>query len=279
MSPLLLIAAVQSQDRVRSVVGDLRIEPAFHSKVLGNDRPIRVWLPPSYGSSPSRRYPVLYMHDGQNVFDGMTSYLPNIEWRVDETGTALMQSRLVDELIIVGIDNAGMARADEYLPTRLKRDDGGAWGGNADKYLRFVTDEVMPWVDKTYRTKKGPANTGLCGSSFGGVVTLYMGLQRPDVFGRIAVVSPSLWWDDQLMTKRVAELPKKLPLRIWIDMGTKEGADSVDQLKRMEGTLQKKGWTLGKDLACYVDTGAVHNEDAWAKRMGMILEFLFPAKG
>ncbi|RYG49092.1 alpha/beta hydrolase, partial [bacterium] len=163
-----------SDARVSSVVGDLRIERKFVSKILGNERDLRVWLPPGYEKEPRRRFPVTYLHDGQNVFDGMTSFIPNQEWRADETVKALSDAGLLPPMILVGIDNAGAARGDEYLPTRKE------YGGKADLYGRFLLEEVMPFVDKTYRTKKGPRETALVGSSFGGVITAYLGLRHPE---------------------------------------------------------------------------------------------------
>lgn len=264
------------QERVASVVGDLRLTENFESKILGNSRTLRVWLPPEYDANPARSYSVLYMNDGQNLYDGRTSYIPNKEWRVDEAMTGLLGAKLVEPLIVVGVDNGQAQRANEYLPTETAQRDGSKWGGRADDYGRFLIGEVMPWVNKTYRTKTGPRHTGIAGSSFGGIVTLHLAMTRPDVFGKAAVVSPSLWWDGELMTKRAGALKSKLPVKFWIDMGTKEGQDSVRQLQALRDAFTTKGWKLGKDLAFYVDGGAVHNEDAWAGRLDSVLTFLFP---
>ncbi len=272
------LAEVNDQDQPRrtSITGDVRVHKAFESRVLGNSRTLVVYLPPGYEAESDRRYPVFYLHDGQNVFDGMTSYLPNKEWRADEAAEALIRGGLIEPLIIVGIENAGVDRANEYLPTRSRRGTGGdEMGGKADLYGRFLVEEVMPFVNRTYRTKTGARHTALGGSSFGGIVTLHLGLTRPRDFGRLAVVSPSLWWDGELMVKRVEGLEKKLPLKVWLDMGTAEGPTLVPLLERTFAAFQRHGWREGRDVAMYVDQGAVHNEDAWARRFGMILLYLF----
>jgi predicted alpha/beta superfamily hydrolase len=271
------LAQQSAEARTPSLTGDVRHHREFESKILGNKRDVVVYLPPQYESEPGRRYPVLYMHDGQNVFDGATSYLPNREWRADEAAEALIRAGMVEPLIIVGVANAGMARADEFLPTRAKRGD-VEMGGRADDYGRFLTEEVKPFIDRTYRTKPGAKDTGLCGSSFGGIVTLHLGLTRPDVFTRLGVVSPSLWWDDGVMVKRVEGLAKKPPVKVWLDMGGDEGPQAVPDLLRLREAMVAKGWREGRDLRVVVEPRAQHNEDAWARRMDLILLWLYPAR-
>ncbi len=268
----LAIAQDQPQRRVTKT-GTIVFHEAVESKVLNNKRRVWIYLPPGYAES-KERYPVLYMHDGQNVFSGDTSYLPNLEWRADEAAEALIKAKLIPPIVIVAIANAEVERANEFLPTRARMGSQEA-GGKADLYGKFITDELMPFVNKTYRTKTGPANTGLAGSSFGGIVTLHVGLTRPDVFGKLGVLSPSVWWDDRVMIKRVEALPKKLGSRIWMDMGTLEGPGAVTDARRLRDALTAKGWKEGVDLVYYEDGFAVHNEGAWASRIGMILLYLF----
>ncbi len=279
-SACLTIALAFPQQRVASLTGNIQKLPTFHSKILGNDRNIAVYLPPGYESG-NRHYPVLYMNDGQNVFDGMTSYLPNKEWRADESAQALIESRLIEPIIIVAIDNGGMERANEYLPTEAKFGSNKS-GGKADLYARVLIEEVMPLINEHYRTKKGPENTGLCGSSFGGIVTMHIGLKHPDVFGKLAVVSPSVWWDSRVILKEVSAITQKPKQRIWVDIGSREaGTNEKSNNQTTKDTedlvhlLGEKGWKLGKNLAYFVDKGAAHNEDAWAHRMPLILTFLF----
>ncbi len=273
-----------AQQRVSSLTGNIQHLKPFHSSVLNNDRNVAVYLPPDYEANKNRHYPVLYMNDGQNVFDGMTSFLPNKEWRADESAEALIAAKLIEPVIIVALDNAGMDRANEFLPTRVGTGN-RAGGGKADLYGRMLIEELIPYINKSYRTKTGPDNTGLCGSSFGGIVTMHLGLMHPEVFGKLGVVSPSVWWDNRVILKEVAKIERKSKQRIWIDIGSSEGGknekqnrEAVKDASDLFDELVKKGWRSGKEITFFVDKGAQHNEDAWAHRMPLILEFLFPAK-
>jgi predicted alpha/beta superfamily hydrolase len=274
MVPILVAMTLQSSQtppvRKSSLTGEIRIHREFPSKSFRNKRNVSVYLPPNYGGETKRRYSVLYMHDGQNVFDGMTSYIPNAEWRADEAAQALIESNAIEPVIIVAIDNAQADRANEFLPTRSRE-----MGGKAKDYGRFLVEEVMPFVYKTYRTKTGPSNTAIAGSSFGGVITACVGMQYPDVFGKLAILSPSVWWDNRVLLKMVAAMPKKTNQKIWIDIGTAEGSMAVRDTHELADTYTAKGWKLGKDLFVYVDRDAEHNERAWASRMGEILLTFF----
>jgi predicted alpha/beta superfamily hydrolase len=212
------------------------------------------------------------MHDGQNVFDGATSYIPNAEWRADEAAEALIRAKLIQPLIIVAIDNAQADRALEFLPTRVRD-----VGGNANGYGRFLVEEVMPMINDTYRTKRDGKSTGLCGSSFGGVVTACVGMQYPDRFGALVLVSPSVWWDNRVLLRMIERMPKKTSQRIWIDIGTEEGANAVRDTEALAEAYAAKGWRYGKDLWLVVESGAQHNEPSWARRMGEILMTFYRA--
>jgi predicted alpha/beta superfamily hydrolase len=274
MLSLLLTATLSvAQVRTHSLAGDVRHHDAFETKAIPGHRNLIVYLPPGYVTSKAR-YPVLYMNDGQNVMDGMTSFIPNQEWQADENAERLILAKEIQPIIIVGIDNGGAERGNEYLPTRAKF-GGQEMGGKADLYGKMLTDEIMPFIDKSYRTKTGPSSTTLLGSSFGGVISLYLGLKHPDVFGSVGVVSPSLWWDDRVMNRMADGLKGKLPLRIWLDMGTKEGYQGLVDARNLKRELIEKGWTLGKDLGYMEATGASHNETAWAARMEPILKFFY----
>jgi predicted alpha/beta superfamily hydrolase len=262
-----------------TLAGDVRLHKDFHSKILNNSRDIIVYLPPGYDAGSKRRYSVLYFHDGQNVFDGATSYIPGQEWRLDETAQTLIAARKIEPLIIVGLYNTGKDRVEEYTPVQ---DPKYKVGGKADLYGRMIVDEVKPFIDRTYRTLKDAMHTGLGGSSLGGLVSLYLGLKYPNVFGRLAVVSPSVFWGDKFIVHDVAALRRKPDERIWVDIGTREGRDEKEALETvtnarlLESSLIKKGWKLGKDLKYFEAQGAEHNERAWAARVGPMLEFLFP---
>ncbi len=262
-----------------TLTGDIRVHKGFHSKILNNDRDVIVYLPPGYDSEKTRRYPVFYMHDGQNLFDGATSFIPGQEWHVDETAESLIAAGQIEPLIIVGIYNTGKDRINEYTPAE---DAKYKMGGKADLYGRLLVEELKPFVDQTYRTQQGAEHTGLGGSSLGGLVSLYLGLKYSDVFGRLAVVSPSVWFADKQIVHYVEALQKKPDVRVWLDIGTKEGrtADEAQQTvagaRLLKDTLSNRGWKLGKDFQYIEADGAEHNERAWAARTEEVLKFLFP---
>jgi predicted alpha/beta superfamily hydrolase len=278
---IVLSSGIVAAQRAHTLTGDIRLHKDFQSKILNNDRDVIVYLPPGYDKNKQRHYSVLYLHDGQNLFDGATSFIPGQEWRVDEAAEILIASGKIEPLIIVGVYNTGKDRIDEYTPVAEPKYKAG---GKADLYGRLLVEELKPFIDKTYRTKKGAAHTGLGGSSLGGLVSMYLGLKYPNVFGRVAVVSPSVWWANNQIVHQVEALPKKPPLRIWLDIGTKEGGNAeeaqhtVDGARLLKNALVKKGWKLEKDLKYFEAQGAEHNERAWAARVEQILEFLFPRK-
>ncbi len=275
--PLSFLAAgiaFQTQ-RVSSLTGNIEKLVGFESKVLQNRRNLSVYLPPQYTADKSRRFPVLYMHDGQNIFDGSTSYIPNQEWRADEAAEALINAGLIEPIILVGIDNAGADRGNEYLPWKIKIGT-TEMGGRADLYGKMLTDELMPMINAKYRTKLGPSNTGLVGSSFGGVITSYLGVTRPDVFGKLGIVSPSVWVKERALLKAIQ--PTKSRQRIWIDMGTKEGEQSVADARALFDSYKAAGWREGKDVTLMIDGNAEHNELAWSHRVMSILTYLFGRK-
>jgi predicted alpha/beta superfamily hydrolase len=263
--------------RRHTLSGDVRLHPSFHSRFLLQDRNVIVYVPPGYKRSRDKRYPVLYMHDGQNLFDGATSFIPGKEWQVDETAQRLIKGRAIEPLIIVGIYNTGLDRVDEYTPTR---DEGRQMGGRANLYGRMIVEELKPFIDSNYRTLPDPEHTGLAGSSLGGLVTLHIGLRYATVFSKLAVLSPSAWWDDRVITREVLSLPEKLPLRIWLDVGTLEGKDgeALREVSLLRDALIEKGWELGFDLQYLEVEGGVHDEAAWAARVEPVLRYLFPRR-
>lgn len=275
-----LLGLTAAAQQPKTLTGEIRHHRKFHSKILNNERDVIIYLPPGYEVNTKKHYSVFYMHDGQNLFDGATSFIPGQEWRVDETAQAMIQAGKIQPLIIVGIYNAGSERVNEYTPVQDLKYKAG---GKADLYGRFIVEELKPFIDKSYRTKKGASHAGVGGSSLGGLVSLYLGLRYPKVFSRIAVVSPSVWWADGQIVRYVAEQPKR-PLRIWLDIGTKEGRDAqeaqrtVDSTRILKEALIKKGWKLGTDLKYMEAETAEHNERAWAARVEHILAFLFPRK-
>ncbi len=276
---LILCGAAIAQ-QPHTLTGDIRVHKNFHSKILDNDRDVLVYLPPGYDATKNRRYSILYLHDGQNLFDGATSFIPGQEWRIDETAQALIAAAKIEPLIIVGVYN-NKDRINEYTPAA---DVKYKVGGKADLYGRMLVEELKPFIDAQYRTKKDGRHTGLGGSSLGGLASLYLALKYPNVFGRVAVVSPSVWFANKQIVRYVEALPKKQAVRIWMDVGTKEGStaeeaqQTVDGARLLKETLVKKGWKVGKDFNYLEAAGATHNEGAWAARVESILTFLFPRK-
>ena len=262
--------------QVHTLTGAVEEHPEFQSAILGSTRRVWVYLPPQYAREPERRFPVLYMQDGQNVFDGATAFLAGKEWQVDETVERLSREGRIQPVIAVAVDNGGPRRTFEYTPTR---DDRAKDGGGADLYDRMLVEEVKPWVDRTYRTLLDPEHTGIAGSSLGALAALDVGLKHPDVFGRIAALSTSVWWDGRWIVRFVNALPSRPATRIWTDIGTAEGEDAVPDARALRDALLARGWREGFDLRYVEAEGAVHNETAWARRMPDVLVFLFPPAG
>jgi predicted alpha/beta superfamily hydrolase len=252
----------------------LRRHEQFHSAFLEHDRDVLVWLPPGYDGSTDLRYPVLYMHDGQNLFESETSFQGD-HWRVAETATELIEAGRIEPLIIVGIYNTGEARIDEYTPTGDKR----LGGGQADDYGRMIIEELKPLIDRAYRTKPDAASTGVGGSSLGGLVSLHLGFTHPAVFTKIAALSPSVWWGRKTILKTIREARSKPPIRLWVDMGTAEGRKGLDDARLLKAALVGLGFTPDIDLRYAEYEGATHSEQAWSERVGPMLEWLFPAAG
>lgn len=244
----------------------------FQSAHLPDARDVVVYLPPGYEDEPARRFPVLYLHDGQNLFDGDEAYVPGESWRVGERADALVRAGRIDPLIIVGVHHAGAKRITEYTPTDTKR----LGGGQADSYGRLLVEELKPFIDRTYRTNAAAEHTGLGGSSLGGLVSLHLGLRHPDVFRRLAVMSPSVWWDRRVILREVRDATPRPPLRIWLDIGTAEGRKALQDVRLLRAALVKAGWTEGRDLAYFEHPGGQHAESAWAARVGDVLAWLFP---
>ncbi len=251
----------------------LIVFPKFHSRFLLADRDITVYVPPGYESS-GRRYPVLYMHDGQNLFDPGTSYIRGRIWNIHGTADRLIAAGEIEPLIVVGIANTGKHRLAEYTPTENYK----LGGGEADLYGHLIIEELKPMIDSAYRTLADADNTGMAGSSLGGLVTLYLGLLRPDVFHKLAVLSPSVWWDHKIILSFVKDASPKPPVKIWLDAGTKEGTRTLRDANLLHKLLKEQGWHDGDDLEYFQAVGGEHDEASWAMRVEPFLKFLFPPK-
>ena len=270
-------SSATSVGKQSSVTGDLRVHE-FASRVFRNTRKLRMWLPPRYDAAENktRRYPVLYLNDGQNLFDRATAYA-GVEWQADETADRLIRQEEIPPLVIVGIDNAQNDRMKEYIPYRSLQPR-ILWPRGRD-YPEFLIGEVMPFVRQKYRVASGPENIGLGGSSLGALISLHTVLERPEVFGRLLLESPSL----QISHRRVLKCSRffeQWPDKIFLAIGTRESGredkdrQSVEDVRELERTLRRSGLD-DKRLRVRIDEGATHSEGEWAKRFPQALAFLF----
>jgi predicted alpha/beta superfamily hydrolase len=258
-----------------TLTGDIRFVKNFHSRFLAQDRDIVIYLPPGYDKNPSRRYPVLYMQDGQNLFDAATSFFPGLERHFDERAQELIAEQEIRPLIIVGVYSTGLNRVNEYTPTKAA---GANKGGEADLYGRMLVEEIKPFIDSQYRTLPSKASTGLGGSSLGGLLTVYLGLKYRDTFSKLAVTSPACHWDDEMIVRYVQSLPRKSDQRIWLSVGTGEPDLFLSGTRSLRRALIAKGWKEGLDLGYAEASGTEHKAGAWTPGVDRLLEFLFPPK-
>src|SRR5215468_4909246 len=263
--------------RVEAATGDLRLHE-FRSRFFRHTRFLRVWLPPGYDADENlnKRYPVLYLNDGQNLFEPSISFT-GVEWQVDETAERLIREGQIPPMIVVGIDNAGKDCLREYMsyrslnPTMLRV--------QGSRYPNFLIKEVMPFVAEMYRIASGPENTGLGGSSLGSLISLYTAASHPGWFGRLLLESPSLWASNRQMIKE-SRAVKQWPQRIFLAAGTAEAGredrdrSMVDDVRELAAIFRRAG--LGDQrLKLVIEEGATHHESAWARRFPDALSFLF----
>lgn len=201
----------------------------IYSDHLKDERRIYIMTPPGYDDDPERTYPVLYMQDGQNIFSEHRE--GPLCWDVDTTAQSMMADGKIEEIIVVGIANSEW-RDDEYTPTV---DDKEGTGGYADLYLHFLIEEVKGFIDSNYRVRPFREDTGIVGSSLGGLLSLYAAITYPDFFGKIGVISPSLWWDNEIILQMAKEWnmnPEEM--KIWIDMGMREADEEEEEEEEEE---------------------------------------------
>ena len=233
---------------------------------LGRERTLRLYLPPSYDTAPARRYPVIYMHDAQNLFDDATSYAG--EWGVDETLDDFARTRGF-EAIVVGIDHGGEERLHELSPwTNPKY--GMAQG---ERYMAFVVDVVKPFIDAHYRTRPGRASTAIIGSSMGGLISHYALLRYPQVFGKAAIFSPSYWYSGEVYAQTRTH-PWPRGTRTYFYIGGREEEESVPDVDRMIALLGTQDHAPG-DITVHVEPEAQHNERAWRAELPRAVAWLF----
>jgi len=251
-----------------AATGTVTLVSNIYSPQLANSRSLRIYLPPSYNTNTLKRYPVLYMHDGQNLFSTTTAF-GGVEWRVDETINQLVGTGAMDEVIVVGIDNTA-DRINEYTPCC----DPQYGGGKLGQYEAFIINTVKPFIDQSYRTLSSKQNTAIMGSSLGGLASFYIGRDRPDVFSKSGGMSSSFWWNNQALVKTVVAATGKVAGKFYIDAGTSN--DGLTDTTAMRDALVADGYVQGVDMYYYVAQGASHNEASWAARLDLPLTYLFP---
>lgn len=254
-----------------TLTGNIRLHEGFESRFLPAHRDLIVYLPPDYEDNQSRRYPVLYVQDGQNMFDAATSFLPGREWHMDEEAQTLITQRAIEPLIIVGISSSGLARVNEFTPPIAA---GPKPTGHADLYGRMLVEEIKPFIDARYRTITAAAQTGLAGTSLGGLATLYLGLKYKDVFGRLAIISPAAFWDNEMISRYVRSLPAKTNQRIYLTIGAAEPPEFLNSTRDLRKSLISKGWKEGSDFGYLEVEGAQHCPGERAVRVDHTLRFL-----
>jgi predicted alpha/beta superfamily hydrolase len=241
------------------VIGKVKYHKESYSHNLENKRDFFVWLPQGYEENPTKRYPVLYMHDGQNLIDPKTSYAGK-DWQVDETVTRLIKEYRIKEIIVVGIYNTN-DRLEEYSDSE-----------KGEKYRRFLIEELKVFIDSKYRTLTDSNNTALMGSSMGGLASFLMTWKHPEVFSMAGCMSSSFYYNDDKVFKMIDEYegPKK-HIKIYID----HGEDGLVRGQRMFCKLTQMGYVIGTDLDYFYVPKAEHNETEWAKRLERPLIFFF----
>ena len=255
--------------------GTLRLHE-LRSRIFKNSRFVRVWTPPGYGDPAGTRYPVLYLNDGQNLFEASTAF-GGVHWQVGETASRLIAEKKIPPLVIVGIDNTGKNRIREYLPWRSP--DVKTLIVRGKLYPNFLRREVMPLIEGRYAVLSGPENTALGGSSLGGLITLYTQLVSPGVFGRLLVESPSLG----IAHRRIISEARRFrdwPERVYLGMGTRELGDAKKDEKiasdaRELAALISAAGLDERRLKVNIEEGASHSESSWARRLPGALEFLY----
>lgn len=254
----------------------LRLHRDFPSQILPDKRDVIVYLPRGYDERPQRSYPVLYLQDGQNLFDPRTSFIPGRTWEVREHADAAIEAGEVEPLIIVGIYNTGDRRIAEYTHER----DWRLGGGEADEYGLLLTQELLPWIAGQYRVRTDRESTGLGGSSLGGLVSLYLGLRYASWFGKLAILSPSVWWNHKSILGYLNERAPEIWDRpkLWLDVGDHEGRRALHDAEHLNRRLKANGWLPGETLHFEKVHGGMHDEASWAHRVRPMLRFLFPAR-
>ncbi len=256
-------------DQRNTYTGNIKLIRDFYSPQLKNCRDVIIYFPPDYEKT-DERYPVLYMHDGQNIFDVATSF-SGVEWQADETAEKLIQNGIIRPIIIVGIYNKGVDRLDEYSPWV----DENYGGGSGDLYAQFIVETLKPYIDSNFRTLADRDNTAIAGSSMGGLITLYMGVKYNNEFSKLGIMSPAFWFANGEIMKYVQNSDFEGQTKIYLDVGTVEGCDSkiyLDVARTMHQILSSKSKV---ELLYIEEDSGIHSETAWARRFPQLLNYFF----
>lgn len=242
------------------------VNDSFYIPQLNRYRRVWIYLPNDYTTQPQKRYPVIYMHDGQNMFDVLTSY--SGEWGVDETLSAKQTSGDYG-CIVVATDHGGATRLDEYSAYRNTR----YGGGQGKPYASFIVQTLKPFIDSIYRTKPEREYTAIAGSSMGGLISFYMAVTYPEVFSKAGIFSPSFWFSDSLYTY-VDSIPMRDSIKFYFMSGTTESTDMIPDIDRMIKLLKSKGYP-DTELKFITHEDGQHSEWFWRREFGDCYDWLF----
>ncbi len=264
--------------------------PEFHGSLP--TRALYVYLPPGYDQA-AESYPVLYMHDGQNLFDDFVSdCFAGHTWQAAGAADRLIAAGEMQPLIIVGVANGGDHRTQEYLPHYASIGKKGSLNydppliGTADRVLAYYLYEVDPYIRENYRLLSGRENVGTCGSSMGGLLSQYIAWEAPEFARNHAILSPAYWLTkndngENVMLQRLKNMPVP-DVRIWLDSGVEDvvgkGDDGMNETIEMRDALLELGFGEGKNLRYFLDKQGIHHETTWARRLPEVLKFLFPVE-
>lgn len=252
---------MQGKKPVKKILGNIVYHKNFYSSFLKNERDIFVWSPVNLENSNGEKFPVLYMHDGQNLVNPKTSFA-GFDWRIDETIISLTKQKKIDNIIVVGINNT-IDRLEEYSNSP-----------KGELYLKFLIEEVKPFIDKNYPTLTDNKNSAIMGSSMGGLSSFLMVWKHSDVFSKAACLSSSFYYNRFDAIKLIKKTKEKKKIRVYID----HGEDGIDGSQKMFFALTNKGYKIGNELDYFYSPGDGHNEKAWSDRIERPLMFLFGKK-
>ena len=251
----------------------------FESKHVKFARDIIIYLPKSYYKKLNKKYPVIYAHDGQNLFDSRTAFMNN-DWKMGKTLDELIDDKIIEEVIVVGIYNTGTERANEYTFSVDKRFR-NAEGGDGPKHARFVVEELKPYIDNKYRTLQDKTNTAIMGSSLGAIASLNTAMMYKEIFGKVICMSPSFWWDSRKILQDIDAHTFSPDFKLYIDGGHKEGnktnlfTTTIADMRAVYYKLLDKGLKNHDNLYYYEDLEATHNEYFWSLRVKYPLIYMF----